>query len=46
MYLGLTDGEDEGRAALCPTALEGWGNRVAYHERLKASYGAMRRLWR
>ena len=46
MYLGLTDGEDEGRAALCPAALEGWGNRVAYHERLKASYDAMRRLWR
>ena len=46
MYLGLTDGEDEGRAALCPAVLEGWGNRVAYHERLKASYDAMRRLWR
>ena len=46
MYLGLTDGEDEGRTALCPAALEGWGNRVAYHERLKASYDAMRRLWR
>ena len=46
MYLGLTDGEDEGRAALCPAALKGWGNTVSYHERLKASYDAMRRLWR
>lgn len=45
MYLGLTDGEDEGRAALCPAALKGWGNTVSYHERLKPSYYILQKLW-
>ena len=42
----LTDGAAQDSKPLYPAALKGWGNRVTYHERLKASYDAMRRLWR
>lgn len=46
IYLGLTDGTAESRAALYPAALKGWGNKVTYHERLKPSYYIMQALWR
>ena len=41
----VTVTEDEGRAALCPAALKGWGNTVSYHERLKPSYYILQKLW-
>ena len=31
---------------LHPAALQGWGNKVTYHERLKPSYYTMQALWR
>ena len=46
LYLGLTDGTEAERTALHPAALQGWGNRVTWHERLKSSYYTMQALWR
>lgn len=45
MYLGLTDGAAQERTPLYPAALEGWGNTVSYHERLKPSYYILQKLW-
>ena len=45
IWLGLTDGADGGRTALAEAPLKGWGNRVSYHERRKAAYYALQRLW-
>ncbi len=45
IWLGLTDGEDRGRTVLAEAPLEGWGNRVTYHERRKASYYVLQQLW-
>ena len=33
-------------ATLHPAALQGWGNKVTYHARLKSSYYTMQALWR
>ena len=38
LYLGLSSASADRRIALKPAALEGWGNKVTYHERLKPSY--------
>lgn len=46
MHVGLSDGKTEGRIHLVPVALEGWGNRVTYHERLKPSYYILQSVWR
>lgn len=46
MFVGLSDGTDGGRIKLYSKELEGWGNRVTYHERLKPSYYIMQELWR
>ena len=46
LYLGLTDGTETERTVLHPAALQGWGNKVTYHERLKSSYYTMQALWR
>lgn len=46
LYLGLADDTEEGRIFLHPAALQGWGNKVTYHERLKSSYYTMQALWR
>ena len=46
LYLGLADDTEEGRISLHPAALQGWGNKVTYHERLKPSYYTMQALWR
>ena len=45
IWLGLTDGAGGGRTALAEAPLKGWGNRVSYHERRKAAYYALQRLW-
>lgn len=45
MYLGVSDGTDEARVPFSPVALEGWGNQVTYHERLKSSYYILQALW-
>lgn len=45
LYLGLTDGHSGGRVSLSPLHLEGWGNRISYHERLKNSYYMLQQLW-
>ena len=37
--------EQESRCELSLLTLTGWGNRVTYHERLKASYYMMQELW-
>lgn len=44
MYVGVTQGGYE-RARLEPFKLEGWGNTVTYHERLKSSYYVMQSIW-
>jgi len=46
MYLGISDGGDGGRIRMSPKTLEGWGNSISYHERLKPSYYIMQSLWR
>ena len=44
MYVGA--GNKSGRIALKEIKLEGWGNKVTYHERLKSSYYIMKELWK
>ena len=46
MYLGLSSASAERRIELCPVSLEGWGNKVSYHERLKPSYYILQSVWR
>ena len=46
MYLGLSSASADRRIALKPAALEGWGNKVTYHERLKPSYYILQSVWR
>ena len=46
MYLGLSSASADRRINLCPVLLEGWGNKVAYHERLKPSYYILQSVWR
>jgi len=45
MYVSLADGSESGRVAFYPFALEGWGNEVTYHERLKSSYHTLKERW-
>lgn len=45
LYVGIGTGEETGRIHLEPLALEGWGNDVTYHERLKSSYDMLKELW-
>lgn len=46
MYIGIASGDDaEERIAMKPFALEGWGKRVTYHERLKQSYYLLKDYW-
>lgn len=44
LYVGVTEGGSD-RATLCPFELEGWGNTVTFHERLKSSYTVIQELW-
>jgi len=46
MYLGLSCASAERRIKLSPISLEGWGNKVTYHERLKPSYYILQSVWR
>lgn len=43
MYAGIGQGAD--RISLSEFELDGWGNKVTYHERLKSSYYIMKNLW-
>ena len=45
MYVGIGTQETAGRIQLFPLALEGWGNQVTSHERLKSSYYILQALW-
>jgi hypothetical protein len=45
MYLGISDGSQNGRVQLQTLPLDGWNNDVTYHERLKPAYYAMQKLW-
>lgn len=44
LYAGV-GAAGKGRIHLAPLELEGWGNRVTCHERLKASYYLLQELW-
>ena len=46
MYLGLSTVSESRRINLYPFPLEGWGNKVTYHERLKPSYYILQSVWR
>lgn len=45
LYAGLVADGDSERVRLGAFALEGWGNDVTYHERLKESYYILREHW-
>ena len=44
MYAGIGMGDK--RIELDEIKLQGWGNKVTYHERIKESYYIMQRLWK
>jgi hypothetical protein len=45
LYVGVGTERTEGRIRLAPLPLEGWGNEVTSHERLKRSYYILQDLW-
>ena len=46
MYLGIADNEHtNGRINMDSFALQGWGENVTYHERLKESYYIIKEYW-
>lgn len=45
MCVCLSCGEEKGRISLYSFPLKGWGNKVTYHERLKASYYCLQGIW-
>ena len=46
MHIGLSDGTNGRRIPLYAQKLEGWENKVTYHERLKPSYYILQSVWR
>lgn len=46
MYIGLSCGAGDRRIPLYSKELNGWGNKVTYHERLKPSYYILQSAWR
>ena len=46
MYVGLSSASADRRIHLSPVHMEGWGNKVTYHERLKPSYYILQSVWR
>lgn len=44
LFVGITQGGED-RAKLDAFKLEGWGNKVTFHERLKSSYYVIQELW-
>ena len=45
MYVGAGTEKTKGRIRLLPLSLEGWGNDVTSHERLKRSYYILKDCW-
>ena len=45
MFVGLSGVEEKGRITLNSLPLNGWGNKVTYHERLKSSYYCLQDIW-
>ena len=45
MEIGISDGRDEHRIPTDTVNLDGWGNDVTYHERLKRSYYILKDYW-
>lgn len=46
IYLGIGEGgKEKGRIPMEAVELEGWGEKVTYHERLKKSYYVLQELW-
>lgn len=45
MHVGVGEKEDGECIGMAAFALEGWKNKVTYHERLKSSYYIMKELW-
>lgn len=45
MFVGLSCGKENGRISLYSFPLEGWGNKVTSHERLKTSYYCLQDIW-
>ena len=45
LYAGVGTEETAGRIHMEPLSLEGWGNDVTYHERLKSSYDMLKAYW-
>lgn len=45
LYIGIGTKTAKDRIRMVPLKLEGWGNRVTYHERLKSSYYILKELW-
>ena len=45
LYMGLAVDGDREQVRMAPLDLEGWGNDVTYHERLKESYSILQSYW-
>ena len=45
MYVGLATALEDTRVRMSAFALEGWGNDVTYHERLKEGYYILQEYW-
>ncbi len=45
VYVGISDGSSSERIILFPFRLNGWKNKVTYHERLKSSYYMLQDSW-
>ena len=45
LYVGLAMDGDREQVRMAPLDLEGWGNDVTYHERLKESYSILQSYW-
>lgn len=45
LYVGIGTAGTQGRIHLEPLELEGWGNDVTFHERLKSSYTMVKNYW-
>lgn len=45
LYVGVGTGSAQRRIHLAPLELEGWGNSVTSHERLKRSYDMLKEYW-
>ncbi len=45
MFVGLSVGNTDNRIMMNGVELEGWGNDITYHERLKSSYYILKNYW-